>query len=116
LGRRHAGRETYLAAYIILTRFRTRNPAEFEKYASKRASFLSGHPIKWLAYFNDRCEVVEGPGAESVSILEFPTLAEAKAFYTSPAYQEASQHRFRAGDYGVVIVEGSAGPAVKSAT
>jgi uncharacterized protein (DUF1330 family) len=102
-----------LAAYVILTRFRTRNPAEFETYARQRASFFAGHAVRWLAYFGDRCEVVEGPGAESVSILEFPTLAEAKAWYASPLYQEASQHRFRSGDYGVVIVEGSAGPATR---
>jgi uncharacterized protein (DUF1330 family) len=99
-----------LAAYVILTRFRMRNPAEFEKYASQRASFLAGQPIQWRSYFSDRCEVVEGPAAEGVSILEFPTLAEAKAWYTSPEYQGASQHRFRSGDYSVMIVEGSAGP------
>jgi uncharacterized protein (DUF1330 family) len=102
-----------VAAYVILTRFRTRNPSEFDVYASKRASFLSGHPIKWLAYFSGRCEVVEGPDAESVSILEFPTLAEAKAWYTSPVYQDASKHRFLSGDYGVMIVEGGAPPAPK---
>jgi uncharacterized protein (DUF1330 family) len=100
-----------VAAYVILTRFRTRSPSEFEVYASKRASFFSGHNVKWLAYFGGRCEVVEGPGAEAVSILEFPTLAEAKAWYASPAYREASQHRFLAGDYGVVIVEGGAPPS-----
>jgi uncharacterized protein (DUF1330 family) len=102
-----------LAAYVILTRFRTRNPAEFETYASQRASFFEGHPVKWLAYFSSPCEVVEGPGAESVSILEFPTLADAKAWYASPRYQKASQHRFLSGDYGVMIVEGSAGPLTK---
>jgi uncharacterized protein (DUF1330 family) len=99
-----------LAAYVIITRFRTRNPAELATYASKRASFFSGHSVKWLANFTSRFEVAEGPGAESVAILEFPSLAEAKAWYSSPVYQEASQHRFRGGDYGVMIVEGGAAP------
>jgi uncharacterized protein (DUF1330 family) len=102
---------TDVAAYVILTRFRTRDPAEFEVYASQRASFFSGHHVKWLASFSGRCEVVEGPGAEAVSILEFPTLAEAKAWYESPVYKEAAQHRFRSGDYGVLFVEGGGPPA-----
>ncbi len=102
-----------MAAYVIITKFRTRNPSQLEAYASKRESFLAGHSIRWLAFFSGRCEVVEGPGAESVAILEFPTMAEAKAWYTSPVYQEASQHRFRGGDYGVVIVEGGAAPPTK---
>jgi uncharacterized protein (DUF1330 family) len=50
--------------------------------------------------------VKEGAGVEGVAIIEFPTFAEAKAWYESPVYQEASQHRFRGGDYDVVIVEG----------
>ncbi|MGO8969422.1 MAG: DUF1330 domain-containing protein [Myxococcaceae bacterium] len=102
-----------MAAYIIITRFRTRNSSQLQAYASKRESFLAGHPIRWLANFSGRFEVVEGPGAESVAVLEFPTLAEARAWYTSPVYQEACQHRFRGGDYGVMIVEGIAAPPTK---
>jgi uncharacterized protein (DUF1330 family) len=102
-----------MAAYIVITKFRTRNQAELDVYAGKRESFLAGHAIKWLAYFSGAFEVVEGPGADSVSILEFSTLAEAKAWYASPAYQEASQHRFRGGDYGIMIVEGGASPPAK---
>jgi len=48
----------------------------------------------------------EGATVEAVAILEFPTFAEAKAWYAGPAYQEASQHRFKGGDYSAVIVEG----------
>lgn len=84
-----------------------------EGASGQRESFLAGHAITWLAYFSGAFEVVEGPGAESVAILEFPTLAEAKAWYSSPAYQVASQHRFRGGDYGVMIVEGGAAPPKK---
>ena len=48
----------------------------------------------------------EGAEVEGVAIIEFPTFAEAKAWYESPGYQEASRHRFLGGDYDVVIVEG----------
>jgi uncharacterized protein (DUF1330 family) len=51
-------------------------------------------------------EVKEGGGVEGLAIIEFPTFAQAKAWYESPAYQDASQHRHRGGDYNVVITEG----------
>jgi uncharacterized protein (DUF1330 family) len=44
--------------------------------------------------------------AEGMAILEFPTFEEAKAWYLSPAYQEASKHRFQGGDYRFILVEG----------
>ena len=102
-----------MSAYVILTRFRSRDPSEFEVYASKRAAFFSGHAVTWRAYFSGRFEAVEGPAVEGVSILEFPTFAEAQAWYTSPVYQEATRHRLLSGDYSVVIVEGGAPPAPK---
>jgi uncharacterized protein (DUF1330 family) len=94
-----------MAAYIVITRVRTRNQAELALYAKEAPAFLAGHNVKFLARFGP-CEVVEGPGIEGVAILEFPSLAEAKAWYASPAYQTASQHRFLGGDYSAVIVDG----------
>lgn len=96
-----------MAAYIIVSKFRTRNRAELDAYAAQAPAFMSGHACKRLAYFTNPCEVVEGPSMESVAILEFASMAEAKAWYESPAYQEASKHRFQGGDYGITIVEGS---------
>lgn len=94
-----------MPAYVVITKTRTRNPTELELYAKQAPVFLAGHPAKFLARFG-RCEVKEGAAVEGVAIIEFPTFAEAKAWYESPAYQEASQHRFRGGDYDIVIVEG----------
>jgi uncharacterized protein (DUF1330 family) len=66
---------------------------------------MAGHPATYLARFGN-CEVKEGAAVEGVAISQCPTFEEAKAWYESPAYQDASQHRFRGGDYNVVIVEG----------
>jgi uncharacterized protein (DUF1330 family) len=41
-----------------------------------------------------------------VVVAEFPSVEEACAWYDSPAYQEAAQHRFRGAVYRGVIVEG----------
>ena len=38
--------------------------------------------------------------------LEFPTVADAQAWYQSPAYQAALPHRKKAADYRVIIVQG----------
>ena len=97
-----------MVAYIIFTRVRTRDPTQIKIYADARSQFLAGHHIRNLVSFGTPFEVLEGPAVEGVSVLEFPTLSEAKAWYSSPAYQEASQHRFRGGDYTAIIVEASA--------
>ena len=101
-----------MVAYVIFARVRTRDPAQLKQYADSRTKFFAGHNVRTLAPFGAPFEVLEGPAIEGISILEFPTLAEAKAWYSSPAYQEASQHRFRGGDYTSIIVDGSAsGPS-----
>jgi len=105
-----------VTAYTVFTRLRRRNQAELDHYGKQAASFLAGHEIKWLAPFGRPFEVVEGPGAEGVALLEFPTLAAARACNTSPAYQKASEHRFRGGDYGAMIVDGAASERLGSPT
>jgi uncharacterized protein (DUF1330 family) len=92
-------------AYIVFTRLRTRNPEEVKLYAEQAPKFLAGHAIKFLVQFG-HIEVKEGGGVEGVAILEFRNFAEAEAWYESPAYQNASQHRHKGEDYSVVIVEG----------
>jgi uncharacterized protein (DUF1330 family) len=82
-----------MPAYVVITKTRTRNPEELAEYAKHAPAFMAGHPATFLARFG-RCETREGAAAESVAIIEFPTFEEAKAWYESPAYQEASQHRF----------------------
>jgi uncharacterized protein (DUF1330 family) len=54
-----------MAAYVVITRFHTRNPAELEQYAKDAPGFLAGHSIKFLARF-ESCEVVEGPGPRAL--------------------------------------------------
>src|SRR5271169_1668664 len=94
-----------MPAYVVITKTRTRNRSELDLYAKQAPAFMAGHPATYLARFG-ACEVKEGAAVEGVAIIQFPTFEEAKTWYESPAYQEASQHRFRGGDYNIVIVEG----------
>jgi uncharacterized protein (DUF1330 family) len=82
----------------------TRNKTELDTYAKQHDTFIAGHALTYRARFG-RCEVVEGSQTEGVAILEFPTFELAKAWYESPAYQQASKHRFQGGDYRAIIVE-----------
>ena len=94
-----------MAAYAVFIRERTHDPSELEAYTPKAIASLEGHSIKMLAAYG-RQEVLEGPPVEGVVIVEFPSFEEAKAWYDSPAYREAREHRFKGADYRAVIVEG----------
>ncbi len=94
-----------MPAYIIITKERTRDAEALKRYAAHHDHFIAGHALTYRARFG-RCETIEGPVTEGAAILEFPTFAEAKAWYASAPYQAASRDRFLGGDYRFVIVEG----------
>ena len=96
-----------MAAYVVLIRDRMKDPEEFALYAPAAREARGGHDITPLAFYGD-FQVLEGPPAEGVVILKFPDTAAARAWYDSPAYQAALQHRLKGADYRVVIVEGVA--------
>ena len=95
-----------MAAYIVFTREKMRDPAEYEVYKQKAGPASAGHAMTLHAFYG-RHEVLEGAAVEGVAIIEFSTFVEAKAYYDSPAYREAREHRFQGADYRAMIVEGS---------
>ncbi len=101
-----------MAVYMIFTRERMRVQSEYDIYAQKARPALAGHPVTPLVLYG-RYEVLEGAEVDGVVVLQFPTFADAKAFYESPAYREAREHRFKGADYRVLIVEGVAPVAPK---
>ena len=94
-----------MAAYAVFIRETTLNQSELDTYMQMVPATLAGHPIKILAAYGCQ-EVLEGPDAEGVVIVEFPSIAEAKTWYDSSAYQEALQHRLKGSVYRAIIVEG----------
>ena len=95
-----------MAVYIVFTRESTKDASELATYSRLVGPTLAGHPVTVLAAYGHQ-EVIEGPEVEGVVILEFPSLAEAKTWYDSPAYRKVREHRFRGADYRAVIVEGA---------
>jgi uncharacterized protein (DUF1330 family) len=94
-----------MATYIIFTREKTTDPAELATYSAQAPATLAGHPVTPLAFYGPH-EVLEGAPTEGVVVIEFPTVADAKAWYNGPAYSEVREHRFKGADYRVILVEG----------
>ncbi|WP_217597267.1 DUF1330 domain-containing protein [Cohnella sp. GbtcB17] len=96
-----------MPAYVIFMKEKTTNIEQLSIYASKAPAGLAGHPLTPLAMYGKQ-EVLEGPEVEGVAVLEFPSIEHARAWYDSPAYQDALKHRLNGGTYRGIIVEGVA--------
>ena len=64
-----------MAAYVVITRERTRNAAPMEQYKQLAPASFHEHPAIFRA-IHGRHEVLEGPAAEEIIILEFPSYEE----------------------------------------
>lgn len=94
-----------MSAYFVFTREKTLDPAEMAIYQEKIKPTVGTFDMKPLAVYGKQ-EVLEGPAIEGVVIIEFPTTADALAWYRSPAYEDAMVHRYRGAEYRAVLVEG----------
>jgi uncharacterized protein (DUF1330 family) len=94
-----------MSAYLVFIREKTLDESELKAYWAKIRATMEGHPIKVLAAYG-RHVTLEGPDVEGVVVAEFPSVERARAFYDSPEYQDAAQHRFRGAIYRGLIVEG----------
>ena len=83
-----------MAAYFVAIRDSISNPQEMKTYGEKSGPSLAGHSVTPLAVYG-RFRVMDGSPIEGAVILALPTFDEAEAWYNSPAYQDAVQHRFR---------------------
>lgn len=97
-----------MSAYVVFVRDRITDPEEFATYGKMAPPAAEGREMKPLAFYG-AVKTLEGAAVDGSVILEFPTMEAAQAWYDSPLYQEAVQHRFKGADYRVFIVEGVAG-------
>ena len=99
-------------AYVIFIKESMHDEVEMGLYNSAVGSSFKGHSPSFLAAYG-ALEVLEGAPAEGVVILEFADMEKARAWYHSPAYQEAARHRFAGAVYRGLIVEGIAPAEMK---
>ncbi|RJF91217.1 DUF1330 domain-containing protein [Sphingomonas cavernae] len=99
-----------MPAYMIFTRDGpVFDQAEMDTYSSSNRSqasnFVQKYGLKPLAVYG-AMEAFEGEAPDGIIILEFPSADDARAWYNSPEYQAAAEHRKKAANYRAVLVEG----------
>lgn len=94
-----------MTAYVVFIKDGVNDQAELDQYNAKAGASIAGHPLKPLAFYGPN-ETWEGPTAEGLVIIEFPDVDAAKAWYDSPAYQDAKVHRLAGATYRVMVTEG----------
>jgi len=72
-----------MSAYIAFTRKKTLDQGELDAYAKEAQATVAGHEVKILASYGSH-EDLEGARTEDRVVLEFPSMAVAKAWYDSP--------------------------------
>ena len=95
-----------MAAYAI-GRLTMRDPSWRAEYGPKTAELVAKHGGRYLAV-GGAMERLEGQGAlpSGIVILEFPSMAQAKAWYNDPAYAPLIKLRQSGSDLDFVLVNG----------
>ena len=94
-----------MSAYVIFTRDKTLDEHELATYLKEAPATFAGHEVKSLASYGAH-EDLEGASTERTVILEFASIEAAKAWYNSPSYRKAREHRFKGATYRVTLVQG----------
>ena len=79
--------------------------ATYQKMNSESVSAYLAHGIKPIVVYG-AIEALEGGAPDGTIILQFPSMADAKAWYESPEYQNALQYRLKAANYRAFLMEG----------
>jgi uncharacterized protein (DUF1330 family) len=95
-----------MPAYWV-ARSKINDPVAYKKYTDLVPAIIAKHGGKVLAR-GGRCRIMEGPDTfHRFVVIEFPTLEQGVACFTSDEYNEAAAHRRGgAGEVETVIVEG----------
>jgi uncharacterized protein (DUF1330 family) len=90
----------------LLVQVDVRDVARYQEYGKHSPAIVAKFGGRYLARAG-RTVTLEGtPAKARVVVIEFPSLASARAFYDSPEYVAARTLRDGAGDAQFVVVEG----------
>lgn len=98
-----------MTAYVIVFRESpVHDPEAIAEYSRRNrenaAEFGKFGFVPLVAY--GRMEALEGEAPDGIVLVQFPTMAEARAWYESPAYQDALPLRLSGAKWRAVLVEG----------
>jgi uncharacterized protein (DUF1330 family) len=94
-----------MSVYMIFTREKTLDPQEMATYSKDVPPTFAGHNAKLLVVYGKH-EDLEGAPTEGTVVVEFPSVAAAKAWYDGPDYRRVREHRFKGANYHVILIEG----------
>jgi uncharacterized protein (DUF1330 family) len=95
-----------MATYIIFTREEPiKDEAAMQAYRDTNAKGGRFEGLEALAAYGD-ITGLEGETPDGAVVLKFPDRAAALEWYNRPIYQEAIEHRKKAADYRVFMIEG----------
>ncbi len=95
--------KAYWIAHVTVT-----DAEAYAMYQALAPAAFAAHGARFLARGGE-AEVMEGPVLDRHVVIEFPSLADAKACYNSAEYQTARRRRTGAATAHVVIVQGVSG-------
>jgi uncharacterized protein (DUF1330 family) len=94
-----------MAAYLIAD-IEVIDPAGYEEYKQKAPATISAYGGRYVAR-GGTTETLEGTWSlKRCVILEFPSLSQLKAWWSSPEYQPVRQIRERTAKSNIVMTEG----------
>lgn len=95
-----------MPAYVIATMVIS-DPEMYRKYTDRTPPTVKRHGGQFLTRGDEVFSAEGAPMAERQVILEFPSMAAAKAWFNDPEYQAARQYRLKAcSRYRMLIQEG----------
>jgi uncharacterized protein (DUF1330 family) len=104
--RKRANPENVMAAYVIAL-VHVSDPSWIAEYGPPTRALVEKHGGRFLARDRNSTKVEGGGDAPSSAvIIEFPTLAQAKAFHSDPGYQPLIALRQSGSTGELLIVDG----------
>ncbi len=95
-----------MAKGYSIVRARVTDPDNYKLYVEAASALYGKYNAKILVRGGAH-KILEGSGSSRNVVIEFPSFADAIAFYESEEYQAARKHRENAGEVDIVIVEGA---------
>jgi uncharacterized protein (DUF1330 family) len=94
-----------MSAYVVVE-VEVRDPELMARYREATTPTVAAHGGRFIVR-GGTCETLEGAWSpERLVILEFPSAAAAKAWWSSEEYAEPKEMRQRAGRTRMIVVEG----------
>lgn len=94
-----------MTAYVIV-RVDVTDPEKFKGYQALTPNAIAKNGGRFIVRGGEVTTLEGADETRRVVVLEFETVAAAKAFWNSPEYEEAKAARANAADFQAFIVEG----------